>query len=645
MAVIVPNLDDRRFQDLVDDAKRLVQQRCPEWTDHNVSDPGVTLIETMAYLVDTLLYRLNRVPDKLYLTFLDLIGVRPHAPVAATADVTFWLTAPQDDTVTVPAATRVGTVRTDLDDAVEFESVRELAIPPRSLVGVATAQVGQEMVSRATELREHSSFLAFAEHPNIGDALLVGLNDSAPRCAVAVRWDCAVQGVGVNPDYPPLRWEAWTGTGWTVCDTEPDGTGGLNRPGDVIVHLPATHVPSVIAGVRAGWLRTVVTEPVPGYPAYVASPLVRSVEAFTVGATAPCVHAETVAAEVVGLSEGVPGQRFPLAKAPVVGDATMVLEVGGGPGWQQWSEVATFAQAGPADQVFAVDRTAGLLELGPAVREPDGSLRSFGAVPPKASPLRVPAYRVGGGPKGNIAARAIRVLRSSVPLIERVDNRRPAAGGVAGESMAEVRLRAPLELRSRDRAVTAADFEALAREAVPSVARLRCVRDGALGVRLLVVPTAPSEDNGRLRFEDLIPSEPTMAAVTEHLDARRLVGTRLLVEPPFYQGVTVVARLVARPRVVAETLREAAVAALYRYFNPIDGGPDGDGWPFGRPVHVGEVYAVLQRVAGTELVEDVRLFAADPTTGVRGEHQDRIPLAENALVFSFGHQARVLTEG
>ena len=42
-----PNLDDRRFQDLVDDAKRLVQQRCPEWTDHNVSDPGVTLIETV----------------------------------------------------------------------------------------------------------------------------------------------------------------------------------------------------------------------------------------------------------------------------------------------------------------------------------------------------------------------------------------------------------------------------------------------------------------------------------------------------------------------------------------------------------------------------------------------------------------------
>ena len=75
MVLPAPNLDDRRFQDLVDDAKRLVQQRCPEWTDHNVSDPGVTLIEAFAQMVDQLIYRLNRVPDRNYIKFRDLIGV------------------------------------------------------------------------------------------------------------------------------------------------------------------------------------------------------------------------------------------------------------------------------------------------------------------------------------------------------------------------------------------------------------------------------------------------------------------------------------------------------------------------------------------------------------------------------------------
>src|SRR5215468_9004673 len=82
MPLPAPNLDDRRFQDLVDDAKRLVQRRCPEWTDHNVSDLGVTLIETFAYMTDLMLYRLNRVPDRLYLKFLELIGL-PLFPATA----------------------------------------------------------------------------------------------------------------------------------------------------------------------------------------------------------------------------------------------------------------------------------------------------------------------------------------------------------------------------------------------------------------------------------------------------------------------------------------------------------------------------------------------------------------------------------
>src|SRR3978361_1987674 len=101
MTLPVPNLDDRRFQDLVDDAKRLVQQRCPEWTDHNVSDPGVTLIEAFAQMVDQLIYRLNRVPDRNYIKFLELIGVELRPPAAARGEVTFWLAAAHAQPVVV----------------------------------------------------------------------------------------------------------------------------------------------------------------------------------------------------------------------------------------------------------------------------------------------------------------------------------------------------------------------------------------------------------------------------------------------------------------------------------------------------------------------------------------------------------------
>src|SRR3979411_2799475 len=83
MPLETPKLDDRRFQDIVDEAKSRIPRYCPEWTDHNVSDPGVALIELFAWMTDLLLYRVNQVPDKLYVKFLELIGVRLEPPRAA----------------------------------------------------------------------------------------------------------------------------------------------------------------------------------------------------------------------------------------------------------------------------------------------------------------------------------------------------------------------------------------------------------------------------------------------------------------------------------------------------------------------------------------------------------------------------------
>src|SRR6476620_7470614 len=130
MALPQPNLDDRRFQDLVDEAKRMVQQRNPAWTDHNVSDPGVTLIETFAHMVDQLIYRLNRVPDKHHVALLDLIGLRLFPPVAARTDITFRLSAPQTTVVPVREGTEVATGRTATEEAVVFTTTRELLIEP-----------------------------------------------------------------------------------------------------------------------------------------------------------------------------------------------------------------------------------------------------------------------------------------------------------------------------------------------------------------------------------------------------------------------------------------------------------------------------------------------------------------------------------
>jgi predicted phage baseplate assembly protein len=94
MPIPAPNLDDRTFADLVEEAQRIVRQRTPDWTDLTPSDPGVVLIELFAHLTDVMLYRLNRLPEKAYVEFLRLIGVDLLPPGSARATLEFTTERP-----------------------------------------------------------------------------------------------------------------------------------------------------------------------------------------------------------------------------------------------------------------------------------------------------------------------------------------------------------------------------------------------------------------------------------------------------------------------------------------------------------------------------------------------------------------------
>lgn len=649
MALPSPNLDDRRFQQFVDDAKRYIQQRAPEWTDHNVSDPGITLVETVAHMADQIVYRLNRVPEKNHLAFLDLVGITLFPPSAARTDVTFWLSAPQEEPVTIPLGTEAATPRTGDEEAVVFTTERELVVWNCGLSHLLVQRRGEPAVDRTHDLDDDEKHvLCFSESPAPGDCMLLGLTAAVPNCAVALELDSRVDGVGVDPRQPPLVWEAWTEDGWRECEVDRDGTGGLNRPGEVVLHVPGGHVLSRNAGQEAGWLRCRVTEPRPGQPFYTTSPTVRSADGFTIGGTAPVVHAETVYDEPLGESTGLPGQRLRLAHAPVVGDTPPVLlQTAEHEGWTDWQVVPNFAGSDRDDRHVTVDAATGEIAFGPAVREPDGSLRQFGMVAPKGSPVRARRYRTGGGRAGNVARGAVQVLRTSIPYVSEVVNREAARGGVDGETVEEAKVRAPITLRAQERAVTLRDYEELARRAAPETARITCLEGeesehGAYAVRVLVVPQAVPDPGGRLRFEQLVPGDALLERITRHLDERRLIGTRLAVGPPFYQGVTVVATVHAFRGVDTDLVRRRVHDALYQHLDPLTGGADGKGWPFGRPVQAGEAFAVLQRIPGVELVDEVVLYPADPLTGKRGEPTNRIDLSPPSLVFSYDHRVRVI---
>lgn len=647
-----PNLDDRTFQGLVDDARRLVRLRCPEWSDHNISDPGITLIETFAMMVEQLIYRLNRVPDRHYIKFLDLLGLQLRPPGAAQAEVTFWLSAPQPQPVAVRAETEVSTDRTDVEEPIVFSTNEQLDIVPCSLdTGrvVTVAQGGQPEERRNDGTGP--AFASFSALPTPGDAMLIGLSDAVPSCAVLLRFDCKVSGVGVDPNNPPYVWEAWTGGAtWEPCEVERDETRAFNRPGDVVLHVPRGHshgAPAGISGQPKGWLRCRLLEASPQRPSYRESPVITSITACTIGGTASIIHARVVRDEAVGASDGTPGQRLALQQRPALPWAGNALTVTEGDTTTEWHQVDSFATADESTTCFTINSVAGEVQFGPAIRENDGTVQQYGAIPPKSAIVRMSAYRTGGGRRGNVSIGQIRVLKTSVPYVSRVQNRRAAVGGADAETLDEVKARGPLLLQTRGKAVTAQDFQQLTLQVAPEIGRAECLtaaHESHAGlVRVLVVPNVASDEFGQVRREDLIPLTDTVRRIAEHLEQRRVVGTRVVVEPPTYRGLRIAIRLSALPGFDRDQVRENIIRVINLLLHPLKGGHDGRGWPLGRAVQPHEVSAALAWVGGVDLSEevDLKLFEVDASGATENQPVPRLMLPRNGLVLSVKPSVRI----
>jgi predicted phage baseplate assembly protein len=654
-------LDDRHFQDIVDEAKTRIPAFCPEWTDHNVSDPGVALIELFAWMTDMLLYRVNQVPDKMYVKFLEMVGVRLEPPRAAHAPVTFYLSAAQPVAVTIPEDTEVATVRTEDNPAIIFSTESDLTIRPPALAGAFTRDVDR---NDEKEWAEHDiatihlpgmRIPIFAGEPNPGDAFYLAFETDLSNHVVAIIADCEVAGgAGVDPTQPPIAWEVWQGGAdrWAACEIEYDKTGGFNWSGEVLLHVPQMSK-ITFRDVGAYWLRCRMTEAKPGAATYQVSPEISRLKIESRGGTVQARHATTIVNQVIGRSDGAVGQTFRLINTPLLSrdparDYLVVESPGTEP--QKWKEVADFGDSGSEDRHYTLDSTDGTLVFGPALLQPDSSVYRFGAIPARGASLRFTRYQSGGGLAGNVQTSMLSVLKTSIPYVHHVSNRRPGIGGRDAQTLEDAKVRAPHSLRTRTRAVTADDFETLARQ-VPGVERSRCLTPAGQpgepgqprpGEIVLAVLRQVDKADGYIPPENLTLSAELKQAVESYLDERRLIGTKLDVQAPRFTWVSINAtvRIADRgdPMLRAEVRRQAE-AELYRYLNPYIGGPTGTGWPFGRDLHVSELYALLQRLPSVEFVEELHIFVREVGTGAPPKAApSRLTLLPHGLICSDVHR-------
>lgn len=654
-------LDDRDFQDLVNEARLRISQSCPEWTEHNVSDPGVTLIELFAWMTEMVIYRLNRIPDKLHVALMELLGITLEPATAARADLRFRLSSPATSQVFIPAAgTEVATPRTPGEDPVVFQTLEDCTIPalrPTTYVierGRAAKDVG---VAAGVAKPKGPDQLPFGMPPQVGDALYLGFEAALARLVLQVDVDCSqARGAGVDPEDPPLKWEVSSGDGpggWALATVMLDTTGGFNYGSGVVeLQLPPSHEATTVAGTRGFWLRCRLDDTTrQGAPAATFShpPEIYSITAAPLGALVPAAHSLRVEEEQIGESDGTPGQTFRLRNAPVLAlEADEGLEVlePDSSSWRGWELREAFAESGPGDPHYTLDLASGEISFGPAIRTGDGAWRQYGMVPPKGSRLRMRGYRHGGGRSGNVVAGALSVLKSAIPNVSSVVNPHPASGGVDPETLEGARQRAAMEIRTRYRAVTGEDFEFLCAEASPRVARAICIepRDTVGVARLHLVPRVEPADR-LLTLAELTPDEELFSQVAAYLDQRRLIGTRVELLPARYRGVSVVVNLQAGVRADPRRVEEDVTQALYTYLNPIVGGAmegEGTGWGFGRALNQGELFGVIHQVEGVDFVKILRVYETDLQSGEQQPKQagSHIPLEPDELIASGRHLVR-----
>jgi hypothetical protein len=365
----------------------------------------------------------------------------------------------------------------------------------------------------------------------------------------------------------------------------------------------------------------------------------------------------SVLGEVVGRSDGSARQVFFLRNAPVLGRETLEVQEWHGTTrewqslfqevpldrirqdrdaagtvtgvWIKWIGKDHLYSSGPRDRDYALERNSGLMRFG------DGTL---GLIPPPGAPIAV-SYDSTQGAKGNVRASAISQLQSAVPYSQGVANPVASGGGARPEDLRGVRLRGPQRIRNRDRALAAADYEWLAREASAELAIVRCLQetgpDGPGQPGWVTMVIAPWSDDAQPK-----PSVELMREVRDYLAQRApaAVAKQVRVVVPSYVPVSVHAEVALADASRAAEVEEDLRDRLDNFLHPLKGGPRGDGWRFGEPVHLSQVASVIETTRWVDYAVQVQLTAGGAVFG------DTVPIDRMRLPASGRHVLKLELE-
>ncbi|KQC04769.1 MAG: hypothetical protein APR53_02870 [Methanoculleus sp. SDB] len=650
MTIPKPDLEDKTFEQLVEEARTLIPQYAPIWTDHNWSDPGITLIDLQAWITEAELYRINLVTDSHRRKYLQLLGVHPAAPKRAKVDLTF---IPIDSRI-VKKGTPVSAILPD--KKIFFEIDDDIPLTPITLMKVIVDGGSGGIVDRTVENEAADLFFApFSLRIRAGCALYLAFDSPADSLSFkCYLYEKDLKTPGSHNDEQEyafedivLRWEYSGANDWIriypakAGDTVPivsDGTRNFRKSGCFTFHNIGMTPPDVESWTAKAlsswqdpedpartfyWLRCVVEDCSAVFP-----PRIEMIRMNTATAT----EGSTIDFPESQTGTGLPGQIMKLTPGPVIQNSVELFVNG-----KRWEIRCDLDSSGPEDYHAAIIPETGEILFGDGFR---------GIVPPADSIIRVEKYRIGGGEAGNV--RAGTQWYDDGRSMAEINNLRPAAGGADAETLSEAIGRFLDDLRKPYPAVNNADFEYLA-ENTPGlrVWKARAVpgyhpRNPGITtegtVTIAVIPFTPL-----LHLEEPpIASYGFLSAITRHIDRHRLLCTRCCVVPAMFIRVEIRISVVPLSRISTDGLERRIRETIEEYLHPIRGWIDHQGWPMGQNVYRSEIYRVVEAIDGVRC--SGRLLLSGNNGAIRDREGNLILPAPIATVYAGSISVHTVTE-
>lgn len=647
MSLPIPNIDDLEYSHIREELIQDISRSKTPWTDYNIHDPGITLLEMFAWQTELMLYRFNRITDRHRLKFLKLLGTAPVpiSPAWVLLSVHLDNTTNPGWPVYFPEGSEVEAL---------LDANRKLTFTTTEPIWLVPHEIEKVMVKHHSDLLDFTQanatpgmfFNPFGPMADSSYELLIGLSG---------KWKASVNGIPFRIWFKPsggktgvtentatgspdsfilpdavfnqvklsaeIVWKYNTGVntpdwkefqphlaGQFYDENNPESSEGfvfdrtlaLGVEGPLYFHLgkdarPCRMTEGTTSTKKLYWIKCCIKsgryEDPPRADTFTANVVPGSNIQKYEKRTLHRVKGSTIF--YTDRSSGLPGQQFDVGQKPVI---SLQLYVNEGQAGEipDWIEVQDFDASGADDNHYILDRDSGLVTFGDGIR---------GRIPPKESIIISRVCTWGGGTVGNIKANmnwnVVTLPSSSAPEDIIVQNPFPARGGSDRETIDDAFSRILKDLESRYRAITLDDYEQLAFQ-TPGVRLARAKAwsfPDATGVEIVVVPESVLE-----RPE---PEPAFLENIYCHLKNLRLITTRIKVSKPDYVPVKVIVYTRALEGFKPQNLTGPLSEAIIHFLDPLKGGLDGKGWPFGGGVYLSHLYEICSNVKGIDCIENI----------------------------------------